>query len=711
MRQYLGIRYLDRSASAATILCGLLAVVFCLTQSCVPAGQRASSSSALASEYIKDGKAYGIVAGAFRHRWWNYYERGASFADGRFFKEAQADFTEAIRQRDGDQRMARTYGMHFVDYFPRRELGVVYLGQGRVAEAIAELETSINQHRSAKAEFYLDQARKKLLESSGADLSKPDIAISTPEAGALVKVFSAHVTGIVRDDTFVKEIAVNGIPVRIDLSAPEIPFAVDVPLSYGINTILVTATDLLGNVSVSKMQVRADRTGPMLSLESAELTIDAGTDTVRLKGVISDESGIQELLIDGEPVEIPDDGAFNGNSGIRKAGFKSKLFQWFAKGMIRLNRIVRIKPGQKQIILSALDLAGNQTRAAVSFAASLRAQRPVLLAANDASGGGAIPGLLAAASPGGAPFIALENVSDNVRLFSDQLYLEIRIVSEAGVKRIRVNDRPVVGPEGKNVFFGHLVALGKGDNTVVVAVEDVNGRIAEKMLTVHRNTYSIDADQARLTVAVLPFERKGAPSPLASGVTDRVFDAVFDSRRFDLVERQKLDAVLQEQKLSETALVDQGTALQVGRLVAAAGLVAGSVLETPSSMEIYARLIDTETSVVLASVDVYGEPLDAAKLRTLCAGLSLKLAGALPREEGFVVKSKGSRILVDMGADRGIRDGMHLVLFEPPKDELDDTRIVAKARVTSVKENTAVAELYGDDVPTDVAVMTKVITQ
>ena len=704
------IRRSSKSASAAMICCGIVAFVFCLIQSCVPADTRPSSTTP-PDAYVKDGKTYGIVSGAFRHRWWNYYERGTSFADGQFFAEAESDLKEAIRQRDGDQRMARTYGMHFVDYFPRRELGGVYLDQGRIAEAIVELETSLAQHRSAKAEFYLDQARKKQLETSGVDLNNPAITIASPERNALVKGFTAHVTGLATDDTFVKEVAVNGIPFRIDLSAPEIPFEVDVPLSYGLNTILVTATDLLGKVSIAKMQVRADRTGPLMSLESAELTIDASTDTVRLTGVISDESGIQELLIDGEPIDLPDDGAFYRQPGLRLVGLKSKLFNWIAKSIVRLNRAIHIKPGQKSIIISALDLAGNRTRAEVSFAASLRAARPALLAANGLTGSDGNLGLLAAASTDSAPFIELENAPDTIRLFSDQLYLEVRIISEAGVKHIRVNDRPVVGPEGKNVFFGHLVALKKGDNEVVVTAEDANGHVAEKRVSVHRNTYSIDADQARLTVAVLPFERKGASSNLASGVYDRVFDAVFDSRRFDLVERQQLDAVLQEQKLSETALVNQDTALEVGRLVAASGLVAGSILENASSMEIYARLIDTETSLILASVDVYGEPLDADKLRTLCTGLSIKLADALPREEGLVVKSKGKRILVDMGSDKGLREGMRLVLFEPPEDELDDTRIVAKARVTSVKENTAVAELYGDDVPTDVAVMTKVITQ
>ena len=82
--------------------------------------------------HVKDGKTFGTVAGSFRNRWWNYYERGLSFADGGFFKEAAADLQEAIRQRDKDQRMARTYGMHFVDYFPHREMGIIYFEMGTI---------------------------------------------------------------------------------------------------------------------------------------------------------------------------------------------------------------------------------------------------------------------------------------------------------------------------------------------------------------------------------------------------------------------------------------------------------------------------------------------------------------------------------------------------------------------------------------------------
>jgi len=57
--------------------------------------------------YEKDGKHYGVIDGAFRGRWYNFYERGLSYADGGYCDEAIADFEAAIALRADDQRRAR----------------------------------------------------------------------------------------------------------------------------------------------------------------------------------------------------------------------------------------------------------------------------------------------------------------------------------------------------------------------------------------------------------------------------------------------------------------------------------------------------------------------------------------------------------------------------------------------------------------------------
>jgi len=82
------------------------------------------------------------------------------FAEGGFWKEAELDLKEAIRQREKDQQWARTYARNFISYFPHRELGIIYYKQGRYEEAVNELNISLSTLHSPRAESYLLLAEK-----------------------------------------------------------------------------------------------------------------------------------------------------------------------------------------------------------------------------------------------------------------------------------------------------------------------------------------------------------------------------------------------------------------------------------------------------------------------------------------------------------------------------------------------------------------------
>ena len=173
-----------------------------------------------------------------------------------------------------------------------------------------------------------------------------------------------------------------------------------------------------------------------------------------------------------------------------------------------------------------------------------------------------------------------------------------------------------------------------------------------------------------------------------------------------------MDSVVAEQKLSASDLGDEKTALELGERVAATNILSGSVVSHKNSIEIFARLIDTETSLVLAATDVYGEDAGALGLKALCEGLSLKLAQAVPLVEGHVVKAKGPKVLVDLGGNQGVEAGMQLVLFKLPEDiDFDDTEILGYARITKVKEKTSIAEIVREKTPGSIPVMTQVVTR
>jgi hypothetical protein len=131
----------------------------------------------------KGGVKYGVVEGNFREEWYSYQERAESYLAGECFEPALSDFESAIKLRTAidraaktpgcDTRRARSYGMHFEDWFGHRGRGISLYQLGNIDQAIKELEFSLKCTESSQAQYFLDKARAKKLKTSGADTSNP----------------------------------------------------------------------------------------------------------------------------------------------------------------------------------------------------------------------------------------------------------------------------------------------------------------------------------------------------------------------------------------------------------------------------------------------------------------------------------------------------------------------------------------------------------
>lgn len=741
-------------------------------------GTGCSAISKGSKSYVKDGKTYGVTKGLFRQRWWNYYERGISFADGQFWKEAEEDFRVALRLRGEDKRRARTYGMHFVDYFPHRELGVVLFHQGRYPEAVQELETSLKSVKTAKTEFYLDRTRKVLIEQEGKDAQAPEIIIESPAEGSFFNGFATVVAGTVRDDSYVKEIQVNGVEVRIDLAATEIPFNMEVPLKGGENPILVMATDLTGKSSLARRKVLVDRQGPVLNIDEPAEGTPPSTPGLRLKGFAYDDSGIREIRVNGRTIL---------NSTERE---------------VPLDHPLSLSVGEDRVIVEALDQVGNQTRAEIrlgskgtartpsrslsendpvaSFrrkpesidAHSLRmptfvgmtngGSRPVLgqppsvlthpkiflasldvpeisisrtdlprFAFGDGTRGAAPdvqdlsasgPLLLAANEPQDTnpPAIELKGWTEEQTVFLDQAYLEGNVRDDGSVEQLLVNNIPILRKPGKNVYFSYLAELGEGENTFAIQGKDGADNQAEVKIRINRKLQKIREVGSRMAVALLPLDRKGEIGAAGEGVEDLLLGSLTERSRFEMVERQRLEDVLREQQLSSSDLADQDAAVRLGKILTANAILMGSVLEKENSLEIFGRVVDTESSLILAAADVYGENVDAQVMRQLCQGLVIKLCDELPLAEGLVVQVKGKKIVVDLGKESRVKKGMQLIVFregEPVKHPVTgqvlgaETEELGYARILAVLDQMSNAELLQDNVSASIEPLAKVITR
>jgi TolB-like protein len=84
----------------------------------------------------------------------------------------------------------------------------------------------------------------------------------------------------------------------------------------------------------------------------------------------------------------------------------------------------------------------------------------------------------------------------------------------------------------------------------------------------------------------------------------------------DLVERDKLDKVLKELEVQQSGLIDDATAVKIGKMVAAEALVVGTVSEAGADFIVNARVVAVDTARVLVADNI---PIPVSGLVALSA--------------------------------------------------------------------------------------------
>ncbi len=609
----------------------------------------------------KDGRLYGVTEGAFRHRWWNYYERALSFADGGFYEHAILDLNQAISQRAADQRRARTYGMHFIDYFPHRELGVIYFHQGRHAMALDTLMASLDMVKTAKTEIYINRARKKIVEASGRDQQQPSLTMHTDIELTDKQVITLR--GTAADDTFVTAITVGHTAVSIPLAGKQIDFEVDVTLTPGANVVPIHIEDIAGKTASYEFQAQYDPVGPLIQIDTVapKSTAAGGQALFRLKGSVSDTHGVARIQIQDQTID----------------GHGESLVEFDV-----------MLPVSTDSAVQAFDLAGNQTTARLG-------QQPVAA------------WTLPDTDDRQAPQIMVRDADNWSITFLSHVFLEGVVSDASTIRWLSINGDRMSQNRGGKLYFSRIVDLQPGENIISIQAEDGAGNRADKKLTVQREHVPVRDIGSRLRVAVNNFERKiiGRDDGLSFGFEDLVTAALLDRGRFNVLDRRRLKAVLEELKLSKSGLVDDDAAIEVGKLLAADCILLGSVLERKDSIESFVRLVDIETAEILAAADVYGEQIDVNALRTLGKGVDVKLTTQLPVAEGMIIDRKGDRIAIDLGKNRRLKKGMKLIVYrlgDVLRHPIDDTvmgldfEILGQGRIDAVMEKMSFAILNDD---------------
>jgi hypothetical protein len=190
------------------------------------------------------------------------------------------------------------------------------------------------------------------------------------------------------------------------------------------------------------------------------------------------------------------------------------------------------------------------------------------------------------------------------------------------------------------------------------------------------------ASDAVRTLAVLDFENNSffnadAVQPLSKGLAQIMATELARCPSVRMVERRKLQSLVDEMKLSQAGVTGEENSLQVGKLAGAEILVFGGYLVMPDGkMRMDARIVAVETGLTLQAGEATGKTRDALSLvrrlsRNVLKNLDLRLAAAGEPQPGSVSLealtqfSKGVE-LEDRGeADRAVECYRKVLSMEP----------------------------------------------
>jgi curli biogenesis system outer membrane secretion channel CsgG len=106
-------------------------------------------------------------------------------------------------------------------------------------------------------------------------------------------------------------------------------------------------------------------------------------------------------------------------------------------------------------------------------------------------------------------------------------------------------------------------------------------------------------------IAVIEFaDLEGNVTQLGRFIAEELITRIFTSGRFEVVERNLLQKVLEEQQLGMTGYIDQATAISLGQILGVDAIITGSLTDLGKNVKINARLISTGTGSVFAVASV-----------------------------------------------------------------------------------------------------------
>jgi curli biogenesis system outer membrane secretion channel CsgG len=188
----------------------------------------------------------------------------------------------------------------------------------------------------------------------------------------------------------------------------------------------------------------------------------------------------------------------------------------------------------------------------------------------------------------------------------------------------------------------------------ISAASETDEMLNDALSKIKPTLTSIPANIKRIAVNAIKPDPKGVINNIA--LQDQIITAILATERFQVIDRESLNTLLQEQKLQLSGLVGSSELVEVGKLIGVQGFFFGSVDQKDDKVILNLKLVDVESSAIVYSKTLVGEALSFSKWGLNIITVSRKIGATLTDTQTGNTKSVDSS-LSGFGAGLSYKQG------------------------------------------------------
>ncbi len=191
-------------------------------------------------------------------------------------------------------------------------------------------------------------------------------------------------------------------------------------------------------------------------------------------------------------------------------------------------------------------------------------------------------------------------------------------------------------------------------------------------------------------IAIMEFvNMQGKVSNLGKYISEELTTRLYLTGKFEVIERQLLDKIIEEQKISMSGMIDESSAVELGRVLGVDAIASGTITDLGTSVKVNARLISAESGKLFSVASVEIPKNDKVKILLSQSVATTAVAGATASGSGAAektVKPAGTNPVVTKNGFR----------FELLNTSVDGERIIFKIKLSNPGDNDKTFHLFGN---------------